>query len=67
MSVRVHKADAETTLFRFACDSCCRPHILAPALPPGWMAEFLRGGGRRVTCPACRFDEIAAQLGWVAE
>ncbi len=66
VSVRVHRADAQTFLFRFACDSCCRPHILATTLPTGWTAEPLRGGGRRVACAASRWDELVDEIGWEA-
>jgi hypothetical protein len=66
VSVRVHKADAEHALFRFSCDSCCRPHVLAFNLPPGWIAQPLRGGGRRVTCGACRWDALVDEIGWEA-
>jgi hypothetical protein len=49
--------------FRFECDLCGRD-VAAAVLPPSWGLVPLPGGGKKIECGPCRFDEIAAELGW---
>jgi hypothetical protein len=67
VSVRLVRS-GDSFAFAFRCDHCDRPEIVALLIPGGWNATRDDDDVLRHTCGCCRFDRIAAELGWeVAE